>query len=293
VILPLSTYPAESIQYAQIFAAVVLYILTIPLLPNRVPLDYLPTFISRLPVAKLDTLNPLVPHILTSTTITSKINLVTHIYMFISPRYKLLPPPAFTTYLQLSTSLINGIPLSVFKPPPTKGKKSNKPPVHKESDSDSDHGTRVSVVSEFVAMSTPISPVVVDDKTTKRLQNIIAPSHLASLISTTQSKPSLFPHVISYLFALTATWSSSQDEILNAILANTGGGLVRELYRDLVRRSPLGEEANSGNLFGMSNAPLVESHTTDYFCRLYKCIALAACPAPCGPLLPSTAYDGR
>jgi len=222
VILPLSTYPAKSIQYAQVFAAIVLNILTIPLLPNWVPLDYLPMFISRLPVAKLDTLNLLVPHILASTSVTSKIHLVTHIHMFISPRYKLLPPPAFTTYLQLSTSLISGIPLSVFKPPKMKGKKSHKPLVHKESNSDSDHGTRVSVVSEFVA--TPIPLVVVDDKTTKRLQNIIAPSHLASLISTTQSKPSLFPHVISYLFALTATWSSSQDEILNAILVNTSGG---------------------------------------------------------------------
>ncbi|KIM38451.1 hypothetical protein M413DRAFT_447711 [Hebeloma cylindrosporum] len=250
-LLPLSTYPPESTQYAEVFAEIVLNILTIPLLPNRVPLDYLPKFISQLPIAKLDTLNPLVPRILASTSNTSKINLVAHIHMFISPRYKLLPPPAFTTYLQLSTLLINGIPLSVFKPPSSKGKKA---PVHKEPDSDSDYDTKVSVVSEFVAMSTPSPPLVVDDRTKKRLQNIIAPAHLASLISITQSKPSLFPHVISYLFALTATWSSSQDEILNAVLASTSGGLVRELYRDLVRRSPLGVEANSGNVFDPVNA---------------------------------------
>ena len=173
--------------------------------------------------------------------------------MFISPRYKLLPPPAFTTYLQLSTSLINGIPLSVFKPPTTKGRKSNKAPVYKEPDSDSDLETKVSVVSEFVAIATTTPPLVIDEKTSKRLQNIISTPHLASLISTTQSKPSLFPHVVSYLFALTATWSSSHNEILNAVLASTGGGLVRELYRDLVRKSPLGEEANSGNLFGTFN----------------------------------------
>ena len=173
--------------------------------------------------------------------------------MFISPRYKLLPPPAFTTYLQLSTSLINGIPLFVFKPPATKGRKSNKAPVvYKEPDSDSDLETKVSVVSEFVAIATPIPPLVVDEKTTKCLQNIIATPHLASLILTTQSKPSLFPHVTPYLFALTATWTSSHNEILNAVLASTGGGLVRELYRDHVR-SPLGEEANSGNLFGTSS----------------------------------------
>ena len=213
--------------------------------------------------------------------------------MFISPRYKLLPPLAFTTYLQLSTSLINGIPLSVFKPAVTKGKKSNKAPVYKEPDSDSDLETKVSVVSEFVAVARPILPLVIDDKTTKRLQNIIATPHLASLISVTQSKPSLFPHVISYLFALTATWSSSHDEILNAVLASTSGGLVRELYRDLVRRSPLGEEANSGNLFGTSNHLSSNLNTADYVSRLRKRVALAACPAPRRPLLPSTSYNGR
>ena len=170
------------------------------LLSNQVPLDYLPTFILRLPVDKLDTLNSLIPRILASTSVASKIHLVTHIQMFISPRYKLLPPPAFTKYLQLSTFLISGMRLSVFKPPVTKGKKSNKDPVYKEPDSDSDPETKVSVVSEFVAISN--LPLVVEDKTTKRLQNIVATPHLASMM---QSKPSLFPHVISYLFALTAT----------------------------------------------------------------------------------------
>jgi hypothetical protein len=66
----------------------------------------------------------------------------------------------------------------------------------------------------------------------------------------TQSKLSLFLHVISYLVALSATWSSSQYEVFNAVLASTTEDLVREPYRDLVRRSPLGEEAN---LFGTSN----------------------------------------
>jgi ubiquitin-protein ligase E3 C len=201
-----------------------------------VPLDYLPSFISRLPIAKLDSLNPLVPHILKSTTIVSKIHLTANLYMFISPRYKLLPSPAFSTYLQLSTSLFNDIPLSVFKRPPMKAKKSNKAWGREGSDSDSDH----------------ITPPTVDDKTLKRLQNLVATRHLASLISNTQSKSSLFPHVVTYLFALASTWPSSQDEIFNAILASTSGGLVRQLYHDLVRQSPLGKEEDSGNVFGTS-----------------------------------------
>ena len=107
-------------------------------------------------MAKLNTLHPPIPHISVSTSVAFKIHLVTHIHMPISPRYKLLLPPAFTTYLRLSTFLINGIPLSVFKPPVTKGMKSNKAPVYKEPDSESDLETKVSVVSEFVAMARPI-----------------------------------------------------------------------------------------------------------------------------------------
>jgi len=252
VTLPLSTYPPESIQYSQVFATIVVNILTIPLLPNRVPLEHLPGFISRLPVAKLDTLDPLLPDILKFTSVASKIHLTANLYMFISPRYKLLPPPAFSTYLQLSTSLFNNIPLSVFKHHPTKAKKYNKPRGRQGSDSDSDHGIQVSVVSNLRSMPTPSPPPTVDDKTMKRLHNLVAAPHLLSLIPMTQSKPSLFPLVVSYLFALTATWPSSQDEILNAVLASTSGGLVRELYHDLVRQSPLGKEENSGNLFGAS-----------------------------------------
>ena len=113
--------------------------------------------------------------------------------MPISPRYKLLLPPAFTTYLRLSTFLINGIPLSVFKPPVTKGKKSNKTPVYKEPDSESDLETKVSVVSELLRLFPILWSVT---------RQIIAILRLASLISMTKSKTSLFLHVILYLFAL-------------------------------------------------------------------------------------------
>ena len=55
----------------------------------------------------------------------------------------------------------------------------------------------VSIVSEFVAMSTPFHLLSL----MKRRRNVcrILSVHLASLISASQSKPSLFPHVVSLL----------------------------------------------------------------------------------------------
>ena len=46
------------------------------------------------------------------------------------------------------------------------------------------------------------------------------------------------------------TWPSSREQIFNIVLATTGGGLVREVYRELVRQSPLGKEEKSERLFG-------------------------------------------
>ncbi|KAF8960501.1 HECT-domain-containing protein [Flammula alnicola] len=222
VTAPLSTFQPQSPQYSQSLASIFVSIFTIPLLPNRLPLEHLPSFISRLPLATLDSLNPQIPYILT---------------------------PPFTTYLQLSISLFNKFPVEIFKPrhtTKTKALHKNTKPKSSwgreeyDSDSSDGHQTRVSVVSEFISLPPPPPPPTIDTKTMKRLEKIISQSHLTTLILSTQSKPGLFPHLIAYLFALTVSWP-------------TGGGLVRELYRDLVRRSPLGKEENSGNLMDPAN----------------------------------------
>ena len=50
----------------------------------------------------MDTIDPLVPHILKSTSVASKIHLSANFYMFISPRYKLL---ANSSVLNLSPTV--------------------------------------------------------------------------------------------------------------------------------------------------------------------------------------------
>jgi ubiquitin-protein ligase E3 C len=107
--------------------------------------------------------------------------------------------------------------------------------------------TRVKVVAKF---TTPSPLPQVNDKIMKRFQNVIAAPHLTSIISATRSNAALFPHLVQYLFTLMTTWPSSREQILNIVLATTGGGLVREVYRELVRPSPLGKEEKSERLLG-------------------------------------------
>ncbi|KAF8182521.1 HECT-domain-containing protein [Pholiota molesta] len=262
---PLSTFASTSPQYAQSLASIFTSILTIPLLPNRLPLDVLPKFTSSLPLVTLNTLDPQIPYILETTSAAAKIHLAANIYMFISPQYKKLPSPAFTTYLRLSILLFSKIPIDTIEPRTAKNKKqkagkrkASQTPTHEDpSDSDASlaaRQTRVAVVDDFITVPQPLPMPTIDVKTMKRLEKIISQPHLTALITATQAKPGLFPHLIAYLFALTASWPSAQEQILNVVLASTGGGLVRELYRDLVRRSPLGKEENSGNLMDPANA---------------------------------------
>lgn len=182
--------------------------------------------------------------------------------MFVSPHYKGLPAPSLETYLELSIALFNAFPPAMFDIK-IKAPHASKVPGATESDgvydsynNDDEISTRVFVVDSFDTTLPPLPLFVpkIDGKTRTRMSNIVSVAHLTSLIGATQSKPTLFPGLVAYLFALTMTWSTSTAQILNIVLANAGGALVREIYRNLVRRSPLGQEENSGNVMDVANA---------------------------------------
>ena len=246
VTIPLSTVSFDSPQYAYYLATIFSEILTIPLLLNRLPLDHLPKFISRLSLSSLDVLDPHITSIVQSSSLESRIHLASTIFLFLSPQYKTLPPPALSTYLRLSMALFNEFPTN-FVSASSRATKTTKRIDSYQSDSDDASSTRVKAVAKF--STAPPLPQV-DDKTTKRFQNVIAAPHLASIISATRSNAALFPQLVQYLFTLMTTWPSSREQILNIVLATTGGGLVREVYRELVRQSPLGKEEKSERLLG-------------------------------------------
>ena len=250
---PLLTVPPDSPQYAHYLSMIFSAILTIPLVLNRLPLEHLLRFISKLSLSTLNVLDPYITSIVQSSDLESKIHLASTMYMVLSPQYKALPPPAMTTYLRLSISLFNDFPtdfpLALSGSQPSSSTKTTKLRASWQKDSfDSDSDDEPSASVPVAAPRQPLPKI--DNKTIKRFQNLIAAPHLTSIISSTRSNPSLFPHLIQYLFALVTTWPSWHDHILHIVLATTSGGLVRELYRELVRSSLIGKEEHSERLLG-------------------------------------------
>ncbi|RDX43479.1 HECT-domain-containing protein [Lentinus brumalis] len=211
-----------------------LSILTIPLLPNRL-LPALGPFSVRLPLASLDLvpLDIINDPALSSTE--SKIHLLANLAAFAPPRYSALPAPAFATYLQLCALLMNGMPEHALEPP------ENKPDATKiwaDDDSDDESDTLVEVVSSFEAK--PPLPQL-DDRTRKRLQTLPSSDHISTLLRASQNDK-LTPSVISFCFALVTVWPTRRDKVLSTMVAYNRGGLVREIYRNYVRSSPLGRD---------------------------------------------------
>lgn len=209
-------------------------ILTVPLLPNRL-LPAIGPFSARLPLASLN----LVPlDILDSPALVAsepKIHLLANLALLMPPRYTVLPPAAFATYLQLAALLMNALPTNALEPAASKpGAASN----WADDDSDDETETTVTVVSSFESRD---ALPQLDEKTRKRLLTLPSSEHIASLLRAGQSQ-ALLPHVISFCFALSTVWPTRRDKVLTTFMAYNKGGLVREIYRGFVRRSPLGRD---------------------------------------------------
>ncbi|KAI0632541.1 HECT-domain-containing protein [Trametes polyzona] len=212
----------------------VITILTVPLLPNRL-LPAIGPFSARLPLASLHLVSL---DILDSPQLSSlepKIHLLANLTLLMPPRYSSLPPPAFATYLQLAALLMNALPTNALEP------RENKPGTAAnwgDDDTDDESETQVTVVNSFEPRQ---SLPQLDEKTRKRLQTLPSSDHIASLLRAGQSQ-TLLPHVISFCFALSTVWPTRRDKVLTTIMAYNKGGLVREIYRAYVRRSPLGRD---------------------------------------------------
>ncbi|PPR05200.1 hypothetical protein CVT24_010300 [Panaeolus cyanescens] len=229
IALPLSTSASPSLTLS-IFT----HILTIPLLPNRLPLSALPTFTSKLPFTRLDTLNPQLLDAVNAMSTEAKIHFLANMSMFVTPAYKAMSTNAFTTYLELSTMVINVIPGGALVKRASEekerekgkgkgtGKKKRKllgnaagasasedsrPQTPVPSSSASGSKTRVVVVSEF---SNPndgrmdVESLVLDAKTQARILKLASSAHLQGVFEARQGKDygKVMKSLVAYLFAL-------------------------------------------------------------------------------------------
>lgn len=120
-----------------------------------------------------------------------------------------------------------------------------------EGDSD-DGAIHVEVVSAFAASPMP----KLDPKTMKRLQNLPSPTHISTLLGLYSSRNKFV--LFTFCSGICQAWPARQDKVLATIAGHTGGGFVRELYREHVRSSPLGAEVDASALGGGLNSQFVE-----------------------------------
>ncbi|KIK27397.1 hypothetical protein PISMIDRAFT_93249 [Pisolithus microcarpus 441] len=246
VYLPFSNVPPLTELFTQYMHALTIHILTIPLLPYRMPLLSLSQFSAKLPLAYLQTLSSCTTDIVMQTSASAQINIIANLLHFTPPRYAILPLPSLTVYIQLLRALLSALPVHAFDPPLP----DSTTPTWEE-DGDDEHVAGDTTVS-YSAQSLP----VLDARTRKRLQTLPSGPHLNTLLKLTHQHPQLLPDMVALLVALHIVWPTAKDEVLGTLLLYGGGGLVREIYRDQVRPTPLGRDENIDTIKGTNNPSL-------------------------------------
>ncbi|KAG5644449.1 hypothetical protein DXG03_008348 [Asterophora parasitica] len=226
VVFPFETFDPASPEFKAILTSTLTRVLTILLLPNRIPIASLTLLSAQIPFAHLSSLDTSLESILTSTTQAEKLHLVANLQVFVPPRYKLLPLPSLHTYFRFLTGLLNALPVGTLNPLPKKSKSKD------AYESNDDESVRVEVVTTFSVPSNQPPP---DPRTLARLRTLASPAHLSSVLSMPLHGPT-----VPLLHTLAVVYPS---EVPRHILA-LRPALVREVYRGWVRGGGLGGDVN-------------------------------------------------
>ncbi|EMD40028.1 hypothetical protein CERSUDRAFT_46274 [Gelatoporia subvermispora B] len=239
-LVELATWPLQNASTGkQALAELLVYIISIPLLPNRITINLLTTLSARLPVIDLIVIGPQIPTLLDDYPLLSqlepKIHLLANLVLFTSPRYRMMKFEPFVAYLDICTRLMSAMPPHALEPPEDER---DKPQHWADGEDEDEDAPQVTVVQSFEAK--PVLPKL-DSRTLTRLQTLPHVQHISTLLQATQSHPSKYP-LIKFCLALTTVWPTRRDRVLSTVIAWNGGGLVREIYRNHVRSSALGRD---------------------------------------------------
>ena len=235
-------------SYRTIVIQQLLFFLTIPLLPYRLPLKSLSILSATLPFSDLRLLSSLsIQQLVESLDISSRVHLLANLASFVPPRYSQLQGDDIALYLRLLIGLLNSLPVSILDPEYALAQ--NQPSASAQDDSDDDEASHAPPQASLV----PVVPhPTLDARTTKRVRTLTDPAHISTLLGLGKTHPSIQLELIMFILALNAAQPAKREEVLAAAgIYTSGGGLVRELYRSYVRSSPLGRDDNPGAILGM------------------------------------------
>ena len=300
-LLPFATLTGPSLSSAH--AEFTRQILTIPLLPNRIPISALTHLSTKMP---FEGVLASVGAIVSQLQLEETVHLLSNLLAFGSKRVSLLPSKAFVAYLTTLQYCLDVIPTAFFahldraRQPQKKANTSSQ----EESDAiaadateaieDSDAPFARSAVDRNgvdgdVVMSEQQSTFpFIDSRTYTWLATLSAPAHLSAIVaastkSSGTSRPALCAFFVSLLFA----WPSHRERVINALLfagtgaSERGGGLLREIWRGYVRSGKLGVGLRDRRLGGTPSAVVAAAANTDLRSEWETLILLAELYARC------------
>lgn len=205
-------------------------VLTLPLLPNRLPLPALALFSKSIPWASILATSPSVWKMPRKREAT--VNLISNLAAFGSARVAGWKSFQKDKWSSLLSVLLNSLDTPLQLPPSTSSP--SNAALRDESGEEDDRRTLK-------------PPAAISPKTLAHLGLLMAPAHLSALLSS----PSI--DVYSFLLALMEAWPSRAREILGEV--SKGRGVIRELWRGFVRSSAVGRRVvQSGGGRGILDA---------------------------------------
>ncbi|KAF8531258.1 hypothetical protein JB92DRAFT_2852681 [Gautieria morchelliformis] len=264
--------PNGSLDYS-IYAHTLLqffkHILTVAILPNRIPLTELPKLVSRIPwddlplVASSSPIERSSPpkglnYLVSSIERPSRPHVLANLLAFLPPRYAKLSGATLASYLKMYIALLDGLNIGQLKASHVSAMSAG-PSVAKQSatdgdssDNDDDNAMDVDISrhSQLIGASSQgiVPETALDSRTLSRLAVLSTPTHLSSLSSATSRYPTSQEQFYKFVLSLTSKIPHKRDQIWTSISVSPSGGsgLIRECWRGYVRSSPLGKIEGEG-----------------------------------------------
>ncbi|KAG6807455.1 hypothetical protein H0H92_007386, partial [Tricholoma furcatifolium] len=228
-------------------------ILTIPLLPNRLPTPSLILLSSKIPFSHLgQALDP--DSVVAGATAQQKPHLIANLKVFVVPRYNQLDSGSLDVYVSLLCKLLTAVPKDILNPPVVKHiRRSSGVPVQSDP-LDSDEEDAEETDTPAAPVGSPVSPrghtreqIQLDSRTQKRISTLASAKHVSSLLRLPLSSFQL----IGFLTALCAVWPRVKDVVLKAVVtpASPISFILRaEIFRWFIRLQESESESESESL---------------------------------------------
>jgi hypothetical protein len=166
--------------------------------------------------------------------------------MFVSPQISRLSSRVVGVYLALLATIMGNLPVNSLDPEAASKKlRLQSQVLQDDTDSDSDDGTRTTVIAVSSFNEPPLPKI--DPRTAKRLASVPTAGHITSLFNVAKQSDTVLVDYTVFLVSLTMIWPSQRDFLLNTVASLGSGGLIRLLYRQYVLRSQLGQQSNNLN----------------------------------------------